>query len=88
MKKYKAASDQAQSITFSNFKQRMKHKKITQKEMCKILGCVESTLVRYFKKETPMPLDVYFQICGILELRPYLVPLEMDANEMNRIDSN
>jgi len=45
-------------------------------------------LIRYFKQETQMPLGVYLEICGALELRPYLIPSESDNTEMQRMFFN
>lgn len=88
MANYKMASKEAQKIILSFFKQRMKEKGITQNELSKTLEVSVTTLIRYFKMETPMPLDVYLQICGALELRPYLIPSENDNNDMMRLHFN
>ena len=88
MASYKHASKEAQKIILSFFKQRMKEKGITQNELSKTLEVSVTTLIRYFKMETPMPLDVYLQICGALELRPYLIPTELDNQDMHRISFN
>ena len=66
----------------------MKDIKLTQNELASILNIGVTTLIRYFKLETPMPLGVYLEICGALELRPYLVPSESDNNEMMRVHFN
>lgn len=84
MGNYKMASEAAQDFILSFIKKRMKEKKITQNELSKILDVSVTTLIRYFKKETPMPIGVFFEICGALELRPYLIPREEDNNEIIR----
>lgn len=66
----------------------MKEKKITQNKLAEILEISVTTLIRYFKKETPMPLGVYLEVCGALELRPYLIPTESDNTEMQRMFFN
>jgi len=88
MKNYKAASKQGQEIILTYLKNRMKEKKVTQNELAKVLQVSVTTLIRYFKMETPMPLGVYLEICGALELRPYITPAELDDNEMMRINFN
>ena len=88
MENYKQASDFSQDIIMNYLKDRMKDRKIAQNRLAEILGVSVTTLIRYFKKETPMPLGVYLEICGALELRPYLIPAEDDRNDMQRIFFN
>lgn len=88
MENYKESSKVGLDMILTYLKKRMKEKKITQKRLAEILQVSIPTLHRYFKKETPMPLGVYLEICGALELRPYLIPSELDANKMDRIFFN
>jgi transcriptional regulator with XRE-family HTH domain len=88
MDNYKKASEAGQEIILSFFKKRMKEIGVSQENLSETLGVSVSTLWRYFKKETPMPLGVYLEICGALKLRPYLIPAEDDANEMMRVHFN
>lgn len=88
MENYKQASEMGQDLILSYLKNRMKEKKVTQNKLSEILQVSVTTLIRYFKKETQMPLGVYLEICGALELRPYLIPAEDDQNEMQRIFFN
>ena len=46
----------------------MKEKKITQKALSKMLGVSEVTLIRNFKGETQMRVDVLVEILQILEI--------------------
>lgn len=88
MENYKQASEVGQDMILTYFKNRMKEKKITQNKLAEILQVSVTTLIRYFKKETPMPLGVYLEICGTLEIRPYLIPKESDNTEMHRMFFN
>lgn len=88
MENYNKSSDIGRDLIFKFFKYRMKEKGITQNELAKRIDVNVSTLVRNFKKETEMLLSTYLKICGALELNPYLLPKEMDATTMNRIDFN
>lgn len=88
MENYNMASDAGLDIIFSFFKERAKELKIPQYELAKIIEVDESTLIRYYKKESKMPLFVCLRICGALKLRPYLVPSEMDKTEMERMFFN
>jgi len=85
MKNYKQASKVGQQLIMSYLKKRMKEKKVTIRKLVVILEVSEPTLIGYFKLKTPMPLGVYFEICGALELRPYLIPSESDNTEMIRM---
>jgi len=88
MGKYTEASKAGQQLIFKFIKERMKEKGVTQNELAEIVGVGVTTLIRYFKQETPMPLGIYLEICGALELRPYLIPAEADTNEMMRMYFN
>lgn len=88
MENFKQSSESGQDMILAYFKERMKEQKLTQNKLAEILGVSVTTLIRYFKKETPMPLGVYLEICGALELRPYLIPAEMDENKMHRMFFN
>jgi len=88
MGNYKNSSEVAQDFILSYFKDRMKEKKISQEKLAEILDVGVTTLWRYFNKKTPMPLNVYLEICGALELRPYLIPAEMDKNDIQRMFFN
>jgi transcriptional regulator with XRE-family HTH domain len=89
MENYKNASEVGQDLILSYLKNRMKEKKVSQDKLAEILQIGVTTLWRYFKKETPMPLGVYLEICGALDLRPYLIPSEDDEIQMtNRINFN
>ena len=77
-----------QDLILTYLKNRMKDKKVTQKKLSEILKVSVTTLIRYFKKETPMPLGIYLQICGALDLHPYLIPSEDDKTQMQRVFFN
>lgn len=61
----------------------MKEKKVTQNKLAEILEVSVTTLIRYFKKETQMPLGIYLEMCRVLELRPYLIPTEIQRMFFN-----
>tara|TARA_R110002020_G_C16078638_1_gene756869 strand:+ start:34 stop:300 length:267 start_codon:yes stop_codon:yes gene_type:complete len=88
MENYKEASRVGQEMILAYFKKRMKEKKITQQQLADILQIGRTTLIRYFKMKSPMPLSVYLEICGALQLRPYLIPAEDDKREMQRMFFN
>ena len=85
MENYKEKSKVGQQLTMSYLKKRMKEKRLTIRKLVIILGVSEPTLIGYFKLKTPMPLGVYLEICGALDLRPYLIPSESDNTEMKRM---
>ena len=88
MENYKQASEMGQDLILTYLRNRMKEKKVTQNKLAEILQVSVTTLIRYFKQETQMPLGVYLEICGALELRPYLTPSESDNTEMQRMVFN
>ena len=88
MENYKKASEVGQDLILTYLKNRMKEKKISKENLAEILDIGSTTLWRYFNKKTPMPLGVYLEICGALDLRPYLIPSENDNTEMQRMFFN
>jgi transcriptional regulator with XRE-family HTH domain len=85
MPNYNISSDLGKQLIFDFIKERMQEKKITQLKLSKLIEINESTLIRNFKGETEMLLTTYLKICGALELRPYLIPSEIDENELKRL---
>ena len=85
MGNYKQASEMGQDLILTYLKNRMKEKNVTQNKLAEILEVSVTTLIRYFKKETKMPLCIYLEICGALELRPYLIPTESDNTEILKL---
>jgi transcriptional regulator with XRE-family HTH domain len=82
------SSDLGKQIIFDFIKDRMKEKKITQLKLSELIEINESTLIRNFKGETEMLLTTYLKICGALDLRPYLIPSEIDEKEFKRLFFN
>ena len=88
MPNYNISSDLGKQLIFDFIKERMQEKKITQLKLSKLIEINESTLIRNFKGETEMLLTTYLKICGALELRPYLIPSEIDENELKKLFFN
>jgi len=88
MPNYNMSSDFGKQLIFDFIKERMKDKKITQLRLSELIEINESTLIRNLKGETEMVLTTYLKICGALELRPYLIPSEIDKNEFKRLFFN
>lgn len=82
------SSEVGQDVIFKFLKKAMKERGITQKKLCELIEVDSATLNRNFKKETQMSLFTFLKICGALELHPYLVPAELDKNEMYRMFFN
>ena len=88
MPNYNISSDLGKQLIFDFIKERMQEKKITQLKLSELIEINESTLIRNFKGETEMLLTTYLKICGALELRPYLIPSEIDENELKKLFFN
>ena len=69
MGNYKEASRVGQEIILTNLKNTMKEQKVTQQEVAETLEVSRTTVIRWFKMETPMPLGSYLEICGLLKLK-------------------
>ena len=88
MTNYKQNSKIGQDLILTYFSDRMKDKKINKEQLADILNISVTTLWRYFKKKSPMPLGVYLEICAALDVRPYLIPRENDNTEMKQMFLN
>ena len=88
MTNYKQNSKIGHDLILTYFSDRMKSKKISKEQLAEILNVSITTLWRYFKKKSPMPLGVYLEICAALDVRPYLIPAENDNTEMKRMFFN
>jgi len=88
MPNYNMSSKLGKQLIFDFIKDRMKEKKITQLKLSELIEINESTLIRNLKGETEMLLSSYLKICGALELRPYIIPSEIDENEFKRLFFN
>jgi transcriptional regulator with XRE-family HTH domain len=82
------SSKLGKQLIFDFIKDRMQEKKITQLKLSELIEINESTLIRNFKGETEMLLTTYLKICGALDLRPYLIPSEIDENQFKRLFFN
>ena len=88
MKNYKKNSKIGHDLILTYFSDRMKSKKINKEQLAQTLEISVTTLWRYFKKKSPMPLGVYLEICAALDVRPYLIPRESDNTEMKQMFLN
>jgi len=88
MPNYNMSSKLGKQLIFDFIKERMQEKKITQLKLSELIEINESTLIRNLKGETEMLLTTYLKICGALELRPYIIPSEIDKNEFKRLFFN
>jgi transcriptional regulator with XRE-family HTH domain len=88
MPNYNMSSKLGKQLIFDFIEERMKDKKITQLRLSELIEINESTLIRNLKGETEMLLTTYLKICGALELRPYIIPSEIDENEFKRLFFN
>ena len=88
MPNYNMSSKLGKQLIFDFIKERMKEKKITQLKLSELIEINESTLIRNLKGENEMLLTTYLKICEALELRPYIIPSEIDENEFKRLFFN
>jgi transcriptional regulator with XRE-family HTH domain len=88
MPNYNMSSNLGKQLIFDFIKERMQEKKITQLKLSELIEINESTLIRNLKGETEMLLTTYLKICGALDLRPYLIPSEINENEFKRLFFN
>ena len=51
-------------------------------KLSKLTGINESVLSLNFREETQMTLLNFLKICGALNIKPYLIPVELDPDDM------
>ena len=88
MANFDKSANIATDLILKHFKERMQEKGITQYRLSKLTGIPEGTLSRNFRKENEMTLFTYLKICGALELRPYLIPAEIDTSKLEFLHFN
>lgn len=68
--------------------ERMKEKNISRGKLAELIGVERSTLNRNLDNETEISLITLLKICGALELRPFLIPAEIDNTDFQRMFFN
>ncbi len=67
----------------SFLRRRMKEKKISSYELHKRTGIAQSSLSRYFGESMDMSFNNYLKICHALDLSIYLIPREIEIEEID-----
>ena len=82
MGQYDNSANFGKQLIFKHIKLIMEEKGITMYKLSKLTGISESVLSMNFREETQMTLLNFLKICGALNIRPYLIPAELDPNDM------
>lgn len=85
---YLAAAKESQRITIKYWDSCLEEMGKSRTWLSKKSGVPVTTLSDYWTGKSDMSLINYYRICGALELRPYLVPKDLDTNHFNHIDFN
>lgn len=88
MANFDNSADMGEQLIINFLKERMSEKNITQKLISEQTGISEDSLTRYFNRQVKISLPNLLKICGVLELRPYFIPAELDNNEIQRMFFN
>lgn len=88
MKKYtpipQIVISRAKQLTRAYIMEAMKERGLSNYALAKKAGINRQTIDTYVKNPSyNLTIESYFRICGALELRPYLIPAEVDNNTMN-----
>lgn len=82
MGQYDNSANFGKQLILKHLKLIMEEKGITMYKLSKLTGISESVLSMNFREETQMTLLNFLKICGALNIRPYLIPAELDPNDM------
>lgn len=86
---YLAAAKESQKITINYWQQCLEDSERSRYWLSKKSGVSQSLLSDYWSGKVDLSLINYYRICGALELRPYLIPKDLDRNKnFNRVDFN
>lgn len=85
---YNMASHEAEKMIRKYIEDRMAEKGITRYRLQKMTDLNRTTIARWLDGETSITMGNFLKILGVLEIRPYLIPAEMDKNEMVRMFFN
>lgn len=78
---YKKSAEVAEKMQIQFVQNRMDELKITLNKLASITEIDQSELKDWFNNKG-IAHQKFLQICGALELRPYLIPAELDDNEI------
>lgn len=85
---YDKSAEMGQKMILKFLKDRMESLGMNQNQLSIESGISRGTLSKYFSHSQEMGLKNYLKICGALKLRPYLIPSELDKNEIQRMFFN
>ena len=85
---YVAAAKESQRITIKYWQECLDEDGHTRYWLSQKCGISQSMLSDYWAGKVDMSLINYYRICGALQLRPYLIPKELDKNQINNVGFN
>jgi transcriptional regulator with XRE-family HTH domain len=85
---YLAAAKESQKITINYWQECLDEDGHTRYWLANKSGVSQSMLSDYWSGKVDMSLINYYRICGALELRPYLIPKELDDNDITNVGFN
>lgn len=78
------AVQRAKQMTHKYIMEAMKERGLSNYALAKIAGLNRQIIDSYVKDDQyNLTLESYYRICGALNLRPYLVPAELDNTDMH-----
>jgi transcriptional regulator with XRE-family HTH domain len=83
-----AAAKESQKITIKYWQDCLNEAGHSRYWLANKSGLSQSLLSDYWTGKVDMSLINYYRICGALELRPYLIPKELDKNNIRNVDFN
>lgn len=88
MANFDNSAEIGEQMIINFLKERLEEKSMKQYQLSELTGISEDTLTRYFNRQTKITLQNLLKICGALELRPFLIPAEIDDTEFQRMFFN
>lgn len=85
---FNMAANEGEKLTRQFILDRMDNLGVTRYRLQQLTGINRTTVARWLDGETSISFNNYLKILGALDIRPYLVPAEMDKNEIVRMFFN
>ncbi len=85
MANFDNSAQMGKQMFFNYIQERMEERQITQYRLAQLTGVPESVLSKNFTGHSEMSVLTFLKILGALEIRPFLIPAELDKTEMQRI---
>lgn len=88
MENFDQSANEAENMARKFIIDQIKYHDLSVYKISKITDMSESTIHRWLKGESSISLNNFLKLVGSLQLRPYLIPAEMNKNKIVKMFFN